>query len=158
MTEATQKVILRLKEAKEQKKMTCQDIVDACEARNEAVSLSTVRRIFAKSSEAGPDCRPYTINAIFRAVIGTEEVTLSAAEDAALTDSEKEIYTENAALKAVVELRDATIADLQRQIEALRQEKDAMRKELETTQIRLETTNYMFKIAMESLGKSSSCN
>ena len=155
MTEATKKVILRLKEAKEQKGMTCQDIVDACEARNEAVSLSTVRRIFAKSSEAGPDCRPYTINAIFRAVIGTEEVALSADEEAALSDIEKEVYTENAALKAVVELRDATIADLQRQIETLAQEKSALENTINTMQIKLDTTTDIFRLAMESLGKSA---
>ena len=155
MTEATKKVIQHLKEAKEQKKMTCQDIVDACEAHNEAVSLSTVRRIFAKSSEAGPDCRPYTINAIFRAVVGTKEVVLTAAEEAALTDIEKEVYTENAALKAVVELRDATIADLQRQIETLAQDKAALEDTLRAMQIKLDTTNDIIRIAVESFGKSS---
>ena len=156
MTEATKKVVLRLKEAKEQKQMTCQDIVDACEAQNEAVSLSTVRRIFAKSSDDGPDFRPYTINAIFRAVIGTEEVELTAAEEAALTDMEKEVYTENAALKAVVEMRDITIADLQQQIDILKQEKDALENTITAMQIKLETTSDIIRLAMESLGKGAS--
>ncbi len=156
MTEATKKVVLRLKEAKEQKKMTCQDIVDSCEAQNEAVSLSTVRRIFAKSSEDGPDFRPYTINAIFRAVIGTEEVELTAAEEAALTDMEKEVYTENAALKAVVEMRDLTIADLQQQIDILKQEKSELENTVSTMRIKLETTTDIIRLAMESLGKGSS--
>lgn len=156
MTEATKKVVLRLKEAKEQKQMTCQDIVDACEAQNEAVSLSTVRRIFAKSSEDGPDCRPYTINAIFRAVIGTEEVELTAAEEAALTDAEKEVFTENAALKAIVEMRDITIADQQQQIDTLKQEIAALEDSINTMQIRLETTTDIIRLAMESLGRGSS--
>ena len=156
MTEATKKVILRLREAKDQKQMTCQDIVDACEAQNEAVSLSTVRRIFAKSSEDGPDFRPYTINAIFRAVIGTEEVELTAAEEAALTDMEKEVYTENAALKAVVEMRDLTIADLQQQIDMLKQEKSELENTVSIMRIKLETTTDIIRLAMESLGKGSS--
>lgn len=156
MTEATKKVVLRLKEAKEQKKMTCQDIVDACEAQNEAVSLSTVRRIFAKSSEDGPDFRPYTINAIFRAVICTEDVELTAAEEAALSDIEKEVYTENAALKAVVEMRDITITDLQQQIDTLKQEKDALENAITTMQIKLETTSDIIRLAMEALGKGAS--
>lgn len=156
MTETTKKVVQRLKEAKEQKHMTCQAIVDLCEAQNEPVSLSTVRRIFAKGSEDGPDCRPYTINAIFRAVIGTEEIELSAAEEAALSDIEKEVYTENAALKAVVELRDLTIADMQQQIDTLRQEKAYLEAELGAMQIKLGTTTEIIALAMQSLGKGAS--
>ena len=153
MKEATKKVVLRLKEARDQKGMTYQAIVDACEAQNESVSLSTVRRIFAKDSEDGPDYRPYTINAIFRAVIGTDDLELTAAEEAELTDTAKEVVTENAALKAVVELRDATIAELQQQIEALTQEKKDLVAKLDVLEIRLATTTDLFKIGMESLGR-----
>lgn len=153
MKEATKKVVLRLKEARDQKGMTYQAIVDACEAQNESVSLSTVRRIFAKGSEDGPDYRPYTINAIFRAVIGTDDLELTAAEEAELTDTAKEVVTENAALKAVVELRDATIAELQQQIEALTQEKKDLVAKLDVLEIRLATTTDLFKIGMESLGR-----
>ena len=153
MKEATKKVVLRLKEARDQKGMTYQAIVDACEAQNESVSLSTVRRIFAKGSEDGPDYRPYTINAIFRAVIGTDDLELTAAEEAELTDTAKEVVTENAALKAVVELRDATIAELQQQIEALTQEKKDLVAKLDVLEIRLDTTTDLFKIGMESLGR-----
>lgn len=156
MTETTKKVVQRLKQAKEQKHMTCQDIVDLCEAQNEAVSLSTVRRIFAKGSEYGPDCRPFTINAIFRAVIGTEELELTAAEEAALTDIEKEVYTENAALKAVVEMRDLTIADMQQQIDTLKQEIAAQASKISTLQIKLSTTSDIIALAMQSLGKGAS--
>lgn len=155
MREATKKVILRLKEARVQKGLTYQDIVDACESQNESVSLSTVKRIFAKGSEDGPDYRTYTINAIFHAVIGTEEIELSAAQEAELTDTEKEVVTENAALKAVVEMKDATIEDLQNQIDTLKAEKTALESTVSTMQIKLDTTTDMFRLAMESLGKSS---
>lgn len=155
MEHATQKVIQRLKEVKTQKNLSCQDIVELCEANNETVSLSSVRRIFAKDSEEGPAFRPYTINAVFHAVIGTEDLELTAAEEAALTDIEKEVYIENNALKAIVELRDATIENMEQQIIALNAHSEKLQKDIEVLQIKLETTNYMFKLAMESLGKSS---
>lgn len=156
MKETTRRVILRLKEVKTQKNLTYQDIVDACEAQGEAVSLSTVKRIFAKGSEDGPDYRTYTINAIFHAVVGTEDMELTAAEEAALTDPAKEAIAENAALKAVVELRDATIEELNRQIEELNIEIAQLKETLNTTSIKMDATIDMFRIAMESLGKSIS--
>lgn len=155
MKESSRKVILRLKEARTQKNLSYQDIVDACEAQGESVSLSTVRRIFAKGSEDGPDYRTYTINAIFHAVIGTNDLELSAAEEAALTDTGKEAITENAALKAVIELRDTTIEELQLQVDSLKAEKSALEAAINTMQIRLDTTTDMFRLAMESLGKST---
>lgn len=155
MQESTRKVILRLKEAREQKNLTYQDIVDACEAQNESVSLSTVRRIFSKGSEDGADYRPYTINALFRAVIGTEEIELTDAEEAAMTEAEKEVVTENSALKAVVEMKDATIADLQQQIESLVAEKESLEQKVSILQIRLETMTDIIRVSMEAIGKSA---
>ena len=156
MQEATRKVILRLKEIRAQKKLTYQEIVDACEAQNEAVSLSTVRRIFGKDSENGPDYRPYTINAIVHALIGTEEIELTAAEEAALTDTEKEIITENSALRAAFDLNDAMIEDLHKQIELLTEENNSLRRTIEDMQIRLDTTNGIISMAMESFGRGAS--
>lgn len=155
MQESTRKVILRLKEARAQKNLTYQDIVDACEAQNESVSLSTVRRIFSKGSEDGADYRTYTINAIFRAVIGTEEIELTDAEEAAMTEVEKEVVTENSALKAVVEMKDATIADLQQQIESLIAEKESLEQKVSILQIKLETMTDIIRVSMEAIGKSA---
>ena len=155
MQESTRKVILRLKEARAQKNLTYQDIVDACEAQNESVSLSTVRRIFSKGSEDGADYRTYTINAIFRAVIGTEDIELTDAEEAALTETEKEAVTENSALKAVVEMKDATIADLQQQIESLIAEKESLEQKVSILQIKLETMTDVIRVSMEAIGKSA---
>lgn len=156
MKEATRRVILRLKEVKTRKNLTCQDIVDLCEGQNESVSLSTVRRLFAKGSEDGPDYRTYTVNAIFHAVIGTEDLELTAAEEAALTDTGKEAVAENAALKAVVEMKDAAIEDMQSQIDALKEEKAALESEVAAMRIKLDATIDMFRLAMESLGRSTS--
>lgn len=155
MKPAYKKVMLRIKEVRVQKQLTYQDIVDACESQNEAVSISTVKRLFAKGSEDGPDCRLSTINALFHAVVGTEDLDLSAEEEAALTETEKEVVAENAALKAVVEMRDATIEDLQTQITTLKDERAALEAAISTIQIKLDTTTDLFRLAMESLGKSS---
>lgn len=153
VTEANKKVISRLKEARIQKGLTYQDIVDACEAKNEPVSLSTVKRMFSKASDDGPDYRTSTINTIFRAVIGTEDLELTAAEEADLTDTGKELITENAALKAVIEMRDATILELQQQIDSLSQENNALKAQMDSIQLRLTTTIDLFKVGMESLGR-----
>lgn len=156
MKDANKKVILRLREVGEQKGLTFQEIVDICEAQGEAISLSTVRRFFTKPIEDGSGFRTYTINAIFHAVIGTEDLELTAAEEADLTDPAKEAITENAALKAIVELRDATIEELNRQIEELNIEIAQLKETLNTTSIKMDATIDMFRIAMESLGKSVS--
>lgn len=156
MRETTKKVILKLKEVRTQKNLTYQDILEACEAQHEAVSLSTIKRIFAKGSEDGQDYRDYTVNAIFRAIVGTEETELSKKEEEALTDTAKEVVTENAALKAVVEMHDATIEDLNSQISLLKTEKETLESIIKVMQVKLDTTTDLFRLAMESLGKSAS--
>ena len=149
MKEATKKVILRLKEVRVQKNMSYQDVVDACEALGVPISMSTVRRFFSKNNEDGSEFRTYTIDAIFRAVIGTEDAP--AASD--IADADKEIAAENAALKAVVELRDAVIDGLRQQIADLTEANNSLQEQMNVLEIRLNTTTELFKIGMEALGK-----
>ena len=144
MKEATRKVIIKIKEIKEKKKLSCQDILEICENKNYSVSPSTVRRICAKGSEDGPDFRQYSIDAVFRAVVGTE----SAAENSALVD------TENSALKAFVDLKDATLEDLQRQLDAMKEENASLRRTIEELQIRLDTTTNIIRLAVETAKKN----
>lgn len=155
MTESKRKAILRLKEIKKQKDLSLQDIVELCEAQGEAVSWSTVRRIFARGSEDGSDFRAYTINAIFHAIVGTDEVQLSAAEEAELTDTAKEIVTENSALKAMVELNDKTISDLQKIVCEREEEIRELKQKMDVLQVKLDNTTNLFQLAMESLGRGS---
>jgi hypothetical protein len=155
MREATKRVVQHLKEVKIQKQLTCQAIVDACEEQGVAISLTTVRRFFAMDSENGPDYRPYTVNALLNAVVGTETIPLTAAEEASFTDAEKEVFTENAALKAAADMHNAVIEDLQNQIAALKQEKSDLEHTISVMQIKLDTTTDMFRLAMESIGKSA---
>ena len=155
MKEATRKVILRLKEVKEQKRLTYQEIVDLCETNNEPVSLSSVKRLFAKGSEDKSDYRQYTLDAIFHAVIGTEEVELTAAEEAAMTDLEKEVFTENSALKAMLEMERMRIDGLQQKLDELENEKAAMQATIHDLQIKLDTTTNLVCLAMEAHGRGS---
>ena len=156
MKKATRKVILRLKEVREQKHLTYQEIVEICENNNESVSISSVKRLFAKGSEDRSDYRRYTLEAIFHAVIGTDDIELTEAEEAAMTEAEKEVFTENSALKAMLEMERARIEAMQQQIDELKREKENLEQALSVNQIKLDTTNDVIRLAMESFGKGSS--
>lgn len=135
MKETTRQAIIDLKRVKEQNDITCQKIYDLCEKNGEAVGLTTIRRIFAPGSEdKSNNFRPDTLNAILHAVIGTGNDALSKAE--------------NDALKAVIEMNDKLLLEKDETIKSLT-------RELEDTRIRLETVTDMFRLAMESLGKSA---
>jgi hypothetical protein len=135
LKETTRQAIIDLKRVKEQNELTCQEIYDLCEKNGEAVGLTTIRRIFAAGSEDKTNnFRPDTLNAILHAVIGTGNDALSKAE--------------NDALKAVIEMNDKLLAEKDEAINKLT-------RELEDTRLRLEATTDMFRLAMESLGKSS---
>lgn len=155
MKEATKKVILRLKEVKLQKGLSQQDVFELCANRGEYVSQSSIRRVFAKGSEDGPDFRHSTIDPIFHALIGTEELELTDAEEAALSETEKEVIVENAALKAMVEMKDAAIADLTAQISQLNSDKAALIRQLEDATLRHDEAVSIVRVAMESFGKGS---
>ncbi len=135
MKETTRQAIIDLKRVKEQNELTCQKIYDLCEKNGEAVGLTTIRRIFAPGSEDKTNnFRPDTLNAILHAVIGTGNDSLSKAE--------------NDALKAVIEMNDKILAEKDETIQRLT-------RELEDTRLRLETVTDMFRLAMESIGKSA---
>lgn len=136
MKDTTKQAIIDLKKLKEQKGLTCQKIKDICEKNGEAVGSTTIHRIFAPESEnKANDFRPDTLNAILHAVLGTGEDALSKAEDAAL--------------KTVIEMNDKALAEKDETIRNLT-------RDLEDTRLRLETVTDMFRLAMESIGKSAS--
>lgn len=135
MKETTRQAIIDLKRVKEQNGITCQKIYEICDKNGEAVGITTIRKIFAPGSEDKTNnFRPDTLNAILHAVLGTGSDTLSKAE--------------NDALKAVIEMNDKVIAEKDEKIQNLT-------RELEDTRLRLDTTTDMFRLAMESLGKST---
>ena len=136
MKETTRQAIIDLKRVKEQNDLTCQKIYDICEKNGESVGITTIRKIFATGSEDKTNnFRPDTLNAILHAVIGTGSDSLS--------------KVENDALKAIIEMNDKVIAEKDETIQRLT-------RELEDIRIRLDAVTDMFRLAMESLGKSAS--
>ena len=129
--------------------------MDLCESKGHSVSSSTVRRMMAKGSEKGPDFRQYSITAVFQAVVGTEDIHLTAEEEADLSTIEKETIAENSALKAVIELRDTMIANLEEQIKKQCHEISELQRELHDSNTKLEATMNVIRIAAESFGKNS---
>lgn len=52
MRESKRELVLRLQKLRIEKGMSYQDILEQCEARGEAVSISTIKRVFSKGGEA----------------------------------------------------------------------------------------------------------
>lgn len=63
-------LIEKIREMKLEKDLTYQQIVDACSAAGEPVSLNTVRKILIAPLEEAEQCRPVNIQSVARAVIG----------------------------------------------------------------------------------------
>lgn len=70
MQESQRELILELKQLRQEQGLTYQDIVSQCEAHGEAVSLSTVKRVFAKGSESGFFRSDTTLRPIARVLRG----------------------------------------------------------------------------------------
>lgn len=63
-------LIRKIRAMREQKGITYQQIVDACELAGESVCKATVQKVMTAPMESAEQCRPTTIQAIARAVIG----------------------------------------------------------------------------------------
>ena len=63
-------LIREIRTMREQKGITYQQIVDACELAGESVCKATVQKVMTAPMESAEQCRPMTIQAIAHAVIG----------------------------------------------------------------------------------------
>lgn len=63
-------LIRKIRTMREQKGITYQQIVDACELAGESVCKATVQKVMTATIESVEQCRPTTLQAIARAVIG----------------------------------------------------------------------------------------
>ena len=72
MTEGLE-LMEKLREARKAKNLSYQDIVDITEANGEAVSPSTVRRIFQEEAKLEDFRYHQTVRPIIRAVLGMDE-------------------------------------------------------------------------------------
>lgn len=76
-----QELLAKLREARENNGLSYQNIVDITEANGEAVSMSTVKRVFAKDSDIDDFRFQQTIRPIVRAVLGADEPDSTALND-----------------------------------------------------------------------------
>ena len=97
-----QELLAKLRAARDAKGLSYQDIVDLTEENGEAISLSTVKRVFAKESNIEDFRYSQTIRPIIRAVIGMNE-EIEPPEQAPTLEEAKQDYAAIEVLKAVVD-------------------------------------------------------
>lgn len=117
MTEK-QELLQKLRIAREAKGLSYQDIVDVTEENGEAVSLSTVKRIFQKDSDLEDFRYHQTVRPIIRAVLGMDEETEKPAAEPTAEQAEQ-YYATIEGLKAVVDLKHSQITALQKENDRL---------------------------------------
>lgn len=122
-------VLQQLKSLRRAKKISYQDIADGTEEMGEAVSLTTVKRVFAENSRAEDFRYDSTIRPIVRFLAGIEG-TLEEPQ------TFEEARANSETLASVVDLKDAMLTrmgqDLDRQREDFQRQKDFLKQELAT--------------------------
>lgn len=128
-----QNIMQKLREAKEAKHLSYQDIVDITEKNGEAVSISTIKRMFAKDSDITDFRYNQTIRPVVRAVLGLDDIT---EEPNADPQQPEEYYTTIEAMKAVIDFKHQQLTSLTEENERLRAENqsivDHFQKEIRT--------------------------
>jgi hypothetical protein len=127
-------LIRQLKVMREQKGLTYQNIVDACELAGEPVSMSSVRRIFTADDERAEEFRVSTLQAVARAVIGDGyNPDVTPPEDIA-------------ALRALLAVREDADRERQRGIDARSAQIDRMQTTIEEQQAEIKRKSKTIKI------------
>ena len=123
--EQDRELLVKLREAKEARGLSHQDIVNITEENGEAVSLSSVRRVFDKDSKIEDFRYKTTLRPIIRAVLGFDEENKPPESRPTLQQAEQD-YTTIEALKALVEFKSEMLArvesDAQKKIDYLMSE------------------------------------
>jgi long-subunit acyl-CoA synthetase (AMP-forming) len=118
MNRITENIILKLREAKEVKGLSYQDISDITEENGEYVSVSSVKRVFAKDSDVSNFRYNQTIRPIIRAVLGLDEETAEPTDD---PNQPEEYYTTIEVMKAVLEFKHQQLIESSKEIERLKE-------------------------------------
>lgn len=121
-----EEIIQKLKEVRIEKGISYQSIVDQCEANGEAVSMSTVKRVFGQSGDIGSFRYETTIAPIARVLLNLDasllpDSILSPAEDETVREiiDRKNLLMED--YKHRLNEKDAEIARLHAEIDTIRQ-------------------------------------
>ena len=130
MDSKKEEVLRQLKLVRKAKNLSYQDIVDGTEEIGMAVSMSSVKRVFAEDSKACDFRYSTTLRPIVRFVMGidgdVEEIK---------TFEEAKVSVEG--LAAVVDYKDALITKHQQELDQLRAELDAVRAVAKTAETSL---------------------
>lgn len=129
----TENIIPKLREAKEVKGLSYQDITDITEANGEYVSVSSVKRVFSKDADLSNFRYNQTIRPIIRAVLGLDAETEEPTDD---PKQAEEYYTTIEAMKAVIDFKHQQLEEYAKEIERL---KEAIQKSEEAHQKDLES-------------------
>lgn len=113
ISDKKEEVLRQLKLVRKAKKMSYQDIADGTEAMGVAVSLSSIKRVFAEGSRADEFRYDATLRPIVRFVMGV---------DSTLDDLEnfEQAKATSEGLVAVVDLKDTMISRLEAELERAR--------------------------------------
>lgn len=117
-----QNIMPKLREAKEVKHLSYQDIADITEENGEAVSLATIKRFFAKESDQTTFRYNQTTRPIIRAVLGMDEAT---EEPTADPRQAEEYYATIEAMKAVIDYKHQQLTERFEEVERLKAEMQA---------------------------------
>lgn len=127
-----QNIMPKLREAKEVKHLSYQDIADITEANGEAVSLATIKRFFAKESDQTTFRYNQTTRPIIRAVLGMDEETEEPTSD---PKQAEEYYATIEAMKAVIDYKHQQLTEKAEEADRLKAElcalKESHQKQLE---------------------------
>ena len=109
-------LIKRLKEARIQKEISYQAIVNKTEEMGCAVSLSSVRRVFTESN--APESFRYddTLKPIACVVLGLDFEDATSPKEEFSENKVEEYFTEAQALRAIVEIKNTQIEELKDQL------------------------------------------
>lgn len=105
-------MILQLKQIKEDKDLTNQDILEMVEASGGITSMSSIRRVFAEGSENLSFNYRNTIQPIAHALLAINEAEKVTEMDDNILQAQMD------GLKQACEIKDAIIKDLQKELEA----------------------------------------
>ena len=130
MNKTIENIIPKLREAKEVKGLSYQDITDITEENGEYVSVSSVKRVFAKDSDISSFRYNQTIRPIIRAVLGLDAETEEPTDD---PKQAEEYYTTIEAMKAVIDFKHQQIMDYAKEIESLKEAMQTMKEEHQKT-------------------------
>ena len=130
MNKTIENIIPKLREAKEVKGLSYQDITDITEENGEYVSVSSVKRVFAKDSDISSFRYNQTIRPIIRAVLGLDTETEEPTDD---PKQAEEYYTTIEAMKAVIDFKHQQIVDYAKEIEGLKEAMQTLKEEHQKT-------------------------